>query len=259
MELYTTWLNFDVPPATVMFYPSMAAAPASSLFVLVVADAGGRAGMHVPPAKPGDPPNRPIGSYAVVQFRPNDSLWAYAVSHEVLEMLVDPGGNRVANGMAPGTGAIPAQYLMEVCDPCQDLTHAYKLSPFDDVFLCDFCLPAFYGLNSGTKFTRTGSITQPLRIANGGSLVFRTEQHGWLKWTSGGVVPVDPATATITAADNIRGTLDRVDGYAGPHQELSSRAVRNKGLGKGLRTTGKGAEDSRARVAAHAKRLGIKT
>lgn len=258
MELHATWKNFGVPAATIMFYPNMASAPGDSLFVLVVADAGGRAGMHVPPARPGDPADRPKGAYAVVQFRPNDSLWAYTLSHEVLEMLVDPNGNRVAVGMAPGTGGISAKYLMEICDPCQDLAHAYKLAPFDDVYLCDFCLPAFYRLENGTRFTRNNSVPEPFRIANGGSLAFATEQYGWLKWTQSGVAPVDPTVATVTAADNIRGILDRVAGYAGPHEDLSSKTARGCGLRAGPRRAGKGDNECRTRVKAHAKRLGFK-
>ena len=59
------------------------------------------------------------------------------------------------------------------------------------------------------------SVAAPFSIANGGSLTFVTQQYGWLKWTSGGVAAVDPSVATVTGADNIRGTLDRVEGYAG--------------------------------------------
>lgn len=76
--------------------------------------------------------------------------------------------------------------------------------------------------------------------------------------TSGGVASVDPTTATTTAADNIRGILNRVEAYAGPNQVLSRKAVRSKGLGTGLRRTGKGDNEARERVRAHAKRMGIK-
>ena len=55
--------------------------------------------------------------YALVK---HTSGWEQTVSHEVLEMLADPFGNRLvaAQSVKPGQGRV--RYLVEVCDPSED-------------------------------------------------------------------------------------------------------------------------------------------
>lgn len=53
-----------------------------------------------------------------------DANWALTTSHEVLEMLADPFGNRTLAGSPPPQAPAPISgfervlYLVEVCDPC---------------------------------------------------------------------------------------------------------------------------------------------
>src|SRR5262245_53403794 len=61
--------------------------------------------------------NRTDGQpFALVAFSNN---WSLTTSHECLEMLVDPSGNRIAAGdsVKPGQGRV--NYLVEVCDPSE--------------------------------------------------------------------------------------------------------------------------------------------
>src|SRR5690348_12372196 len=45
--------------------------------------------------------------------------WSLAASHEALEMLVDPDGNRLVAGTSPVDSQARVEFLVEVCDPCR--------------------------------------------------------------------------------------------------------------------------------------------
>src|SRR5262249_41514770 len=70
--------------------------------------------------------------YALVK---HTSGWEQTVSHEVLEMLADPFGNRVvaAQSVRPGQGRV--RYLLEVCDPSEDAQYGYTVN---GLLLSDF-------------------------------------------------------------------------------------------------------------------------
>jgi len=258
-ELFPAWSSYEVPPATVAAYPSMADAPPDAWFVLLVADANGQAGFHVPPARPGAAAaGRPsLCPYSIVQYR-NDGLWTYTLSHEVLEMLVDPSGDRKRPGYAPYQADVAANYLIEVCDPCQDLQFAYKLPSFPDVWLCDFCYPAFYGLGDGTAYTRQSAVGAPFSIADGGSLSYFTEQGGWLQLTPQGIAPVDPSSILATGTGNMRGQIDRiVASYQGPQHHLSRTGVRSRGIRNPSVRKSCEPLSSAANVVKHVRSLGI--
>jgi hypothetical protein len=91
--------------------------------------------------------------------------WSLIASHELLEILCDPWGYRIA----PGRSLVPEQgeveYLVEVCDPCQH--SAYSIN---GVVVSDFVTPAFYG-SPDAKHVRCsflGDITSPLDPLPGG-------------------------------------------------------------------------------------------
>jgi len=82
-----------------------------------------------------------------------------AISHEVLEMLVDPWGNR----FTPGPDIDPAFpdrevfYLVEVGDPCEVTSY-----PIGGVQVSDFILPSFYDPNATAPFDFRGTLAGPL-------------------------------------------------------------------------------------------------
>ena len=57
--------------------------------------------------------NQPFGLVAA------GKSWSLAASHEALEMLVDPDGNRLVAGTSPADSQTRVEFLLEVCDPCQ--------------------------------------------------------------------------------------------------------------------------------------------
>src|SRR5882757_11561383 len=64
--------------------------------------------------------------------------WTVFMSHEVLEMLVDPDGTRTVAGDSRKSGQGRVEYLVEVCDPCQSASLAYGVN---GITVSDFYTP----------------------------------------------------------------------------------------------------------------------
>lgn len=126
-----------------------------------------------------------------------------AVSHEALEMIVDPSGNRVIVGdaLSPGQGRV--NYLVEICDPDQGLDHAYKVN---DVYVSDFVTPAYFDPvgQPGVAYSFCGHIRGPREVLEG----------GYISW-------IDPPTRHLWKAYRDSGTLHRRDaGLYDPSQPI---------------------------------------
>jgi hypothetical protein len=82
-----------------------------------------------------------------------------AISHELLEMLVDPQGTtfRQAIDCDPYSGGQRVSYLLEVCDPCE--TTSYEI---DGVPVSDFIFPAFYYPYAEAPFDQCRTLAAPL-------------------------------------------------------------------------------------------------
>jgi hypothetical protein len=105
---------------------------------------------------------------------PKNAGWTIAASHEVLEMLVDPYGNRLHSSVAieikgkkivDGTGQYG--YLVEACDPCEADKYGYTIN---GVVVSDFITPNFYDpvTTAGTRYSFTGALKAPRQILPGG-------------------------------------------------------------------------------------------
>ncbi len=124
----------------------------------------------------------------------HDKEWTIAASHEILEMLVDPTGNGLHVGRAitcradkratqpddmieDGNGVV--QYLLEVCDPCEDKAFAYKIN---DTWVSDFVTPDFYACMPvpGARHSFRGNIELPRRILPGGYITWLYSQENSL-------------------------------------------------------------------------------
>jgi hypothetical protein len=112
--------------------------------------------------------------YAKVIATPGSDEWTVDASHETIEMLVDPAGNRlqtstaiaiVDNDIQDATGQF--EYLVEACDPCEADAYTYQIS---GVSVSDFLTPHFYDLNPtpGARYSFTGAIQRPRQILPGG-------------------------------------------------------------------------------------------
>jgi len=99
----------------------------------------------------------------------DEDHWSVAVSHEVLEILVDP----TLSTFRAGTIGEPPQrmnFLVEVCDPCQAAAY-----PVDGIAVSDFVTPAYYDPHpaAGGQYSFKDSVDAPLTVAPNGYLVWQ--------------------------------------------------------------------------------------
>jgi hypothetical protein len=124
--------------------------------------------------------------YAKVVATPGSDEWTVDASHETLEMLVDPSGNRLQTStsieitkgkIADGVGTF--EYLVEVCDPCEADSCTYQIN---GISVSDFITPHFYDLHAApdARFSFNGSLKTPRQILPG----------GYISW-------IDPATNRV--------------------------------------------------------------
>jgi hypothetical protein len=93
--------------------------------------------------------------------------WPVFMSHEVLEMLVDPDGTRTVAGdsQKPGQGRV--EFLVEVCDPSQSSSLAYSVN---GIMVSDFYTPQYFEpvVSTGVRYSYSGKIKQPREVLDGG-------------------------------------------------------------------------------------------
>src|SRR6202011_5465637 len=104
--------------------------------------------------------------FALVALTTN---WPVFMSHEVLEMLVDPQGTltRAGNSLKSGQGRV--EYLIEVCDPCQASKFAYSVN---SVMVSDFYTPQYFDhvKSAAVRYSFSGKVGAPCKVLDGGSL-----------------------------------------------------------------------------------------
>lgn len=145
--------------ASVSSAPSLHALPAGSWPVFLVESLPpGEGGFHL------DKKNQP---YAKVIASADDASWTIDASHEILEMLVDPYGNRLQSSQAiaiKGDGVVDApgtfDYLVEACDPCEANNFGYEIS---GIAVSDFITPNFYDTTSGASSPPPRAISSAYR------------------------------------------------------------------------------------------------
>ncbi len=133
----------------------------------------------LPPGEGGFHMTKRNQPYAKVIYTPGSLEWTIDASHEILEMLVDPGGNRMqvseaiaisGNGVADVAGE-QFEYLIELCDPCEADDCAYQIDGFA---VSDFITPHFYDSaeTAGARYSFTGAIKKPRQLLQGGYISF---------------------------------------------------------------------------------------
>ena len=138
----------------------------------------GEGGVHL------DKKNQP---YSLVIGTPGSPDWTIDASHETLEMLVDPAGNRlqtsqaieiVGNDVRDAPGQF--EYLVEACDPCEANQFAYSIS---GIAVSDFITPHFYDsvATPGTRYSFAGHIKRPRQVLPGGYISFANPQSDELE------------------------------------------------------------------------------
>jgi hypothetical protein len=160
--------------ATVRYLPNPKSIPVGVWPVLLVA--------KLPPGEGGVHLTKKNQPYSLVIGTPDSSDWTIDASHETLEMLVDPSGNRLQASQAikikgdeTEDTAGQFEYLVEVCDPCEANQYAY---PINGIAVSDFITPHFYDpvAADNTKYSFNSNITRPRQILPGGYISFTDPQ-----------------------------------------------------------------------------------
>ena len=188
--------------ATVDAFPSLNDVPPGYWPVTIQADIGDptAAGFHTD--KNGNP-------FALVLFSPS---WSLTASHEALEMLADPFGNRVVSSRSPADDKTRVEILVEVCDPSEDAQFSYTI---DGVAVSDFYTPNYLDpvTAPGVRYGFTSALTQARQVLKGGYISFHdlTTDH-WMQVTFLKAKPetVDLGVLSTAGGQSIRAQIDRV-------------------------------------------------
>jgi hypothetical protein len=119
--------------------------------------------------------------------------WSVAVSHETVEMLIDPYGNRLIGAAHPLDPEERVKYLVEVCDPVQ--TVGYTVNGW---LVSDFYTPRFFDPvhNPAAFYSFTGAIDRPLQLVDGGYI-------SWIDPRDSGLYQLQGGTAEPVLLANI--------------------------------------------------------
>jgi hypothetical protein len=131
-------------------------------------DVPGAAGIHI------DKEGQPLALITM-----SDS-WSLTASHEMLEMLADPFGNRVIPGRSPKRDQGRVEFLVEVCDPSEAAEFGYTVN---DILVSDFYTPRFFDpvRSEATRYSFTDAIKRPRTILRGGYISWHepVSDHWW--------------------------------------------------------------------------------
>jgi len=103
--------------------------------------------------------------------------WPLTVSHETLEMLADPYGNRLVAAAHPIDRTRRVCYLLEVCDPCLSTYYTVNGVPVSDFYTPRYFDPVRV---DSVRYSFTGAIEAPLEIL----------ERGYLSW-------IDPRDSSL--------------------------------------------------------------
>jgi len=178
----------------------------------------------LPPGEGGyhlDKNNQP---FAKVIASAHDDSWTIDASHEIIEMLVDPYGNRMHASQAIAINGADSDvidadgvfnYLVEACDPCEANNYGYDIA---GILVSDFITPNFYDATTtpGTSYSFKGNITRPRQLLPGGYISFQTSAGTWQQ-----ILWVDPQTGpqlkTLGDASGVRSLREDIHRQMGSH------------------------------------------
>jgi hypothetical protein len=195
---------WNMEGASVDPFPTLEDVPVGYWPLIVQPDVQDAAGVHLD--KDGQP-------FALIEM--SDS-WSLTASHEALEMLADPWGNRLIPGRSikPGQGRVT--YLVEVCDPSEAAEFGYTVN---DILVSDFYTPRFFdpAATAGTRYSLTGAIKKPRTILRGGYISWQdpVSDHWWQQlWFAQGKQFRDLGVFDASAA-SIRAWIDSQTDHPG--------------------------------------------
>jgi len=112
--------------------------------------------------------------FALVKFTEN---WSLTTSHEVVEMLIDPSGNRTVATNSPKDDQGRVLILLEPCDPTEAPKFGYTVN---GILVSDFYTPRYFDpvFSPGVQYSFTGAITKPREVLDGGYLSWWEPESG---------------------------------------------------------------------------------
>ena len=190
--------------ATVDAFPQLEDVPVGYWPIIVMDDIheSGAAGIHLD--KNGEP-------FALVTASDRTDGWSLTTSHELVEMLVDPFGNRLVAGDSPKADQGRAQFLLEACDPSEDAKFAYTVN---GILVSDFYSVRFFDpvAAPGVRYSFTGAIQHPRQVLQGGYLSWLdvASDTWWQETWFGGNKPAFRSLGRLSAQDgSLRSQIDR--------------------------------------------------
>jgi hypothetical protein len=194
--------------ATVDAFPRLEDVPVGYWPMIIRDDIGfqGAAGIHLD--KHGQP-------FALITY--GDS-WSLTASHEMLEMLGDPFGNRLIAGRSPKRNQGRVEFLVEVCDPSEAARFGYTVN---DILVSDFYTPRFLDpvRSSGVRYSFTGAIERPRHILQGGYISWHdpVSDHWWQQVWFGQRKEFRDLGVFDATVESLRAEIDKRT----PHPELT--------------------------------------
>lgn len=161
--------------ASVRAFPDPGSVPPGHWPLVVVRELDAGAGLHR------DAGGRPSG---LVKLRPR---WSLTASHECLEMVTNPLGDRVILGPSPAAPDQRVELLVEVCDPVQSPSYGYRIG---NVLVSDFVMPSYFDFPPGfvSRYSFRDSVRAPRQVSPGGCLTwFDPRTRRWLQQTMAGI------------------------------------------------------------------------
>jgi len=215
--------------ATVDAFPTLEDVPVGYWPMIVKDDIGqpGAAGIHLD--KDGQP-------FALITM--SDS-WSLTASHEMLEMLADPFGNRVIAGRSPKRGQGRVEFLVEVCDPSEAAEFGYTSN---DVLVSDFYTPHFFDpvQSPATRYSFTSAIKKPRTILRGGYISWHhpPSDHWWQQTWFGSKQFRDLGVFDTAKAASLRAWIDSQTDHPGIDEGLKkSNPALREAVAAGKETT----------------------
>ncbi len=101
-------------------------------------------------------------------------------------------------------------FLVEVCDPSEDVKFAYTVN---GITVSDFYTPNFFDptVSAGVRYSYSGAITEPRKVLKGGYLSWfhPTTKHWWQETFFSGSKPTFRDLGVLSGNESIRSQVDR--------------------------------------------------
>ncbi len=138
--------------------------------------------------------------------------WSLTTSHEMIEMLIDPSGNRLVAGDSPKADQGRVEILVEACDPSEAPDFAYTVN---GILVSDFYSPRYFDPVAvpGVRYSFTGAVEKPRQVLRGGYLSWHdvASDEWWQERWFDGDSPTFLTLGRLSAADgSLRSQVDRL-------------------------------------------------